>query len=394
MEQTIQANTNKKTDSGCGSCGTPSCNKVNVWNWLSDIPVATMENDCPFVEVSFQNGTRKEYFLNEHRLDVKTNDLIVVQGTYGFDMGLVSLTGHLVTYQMKKKKINSSVQDSKKAFRKPTAEDLVKWEQKPKREQTILIKSREIAKSLQLDMKISTVELQADGKKCVFYFLANDRVDFRELLKRLVNEFNLKVEMKQIGARQEASMIGGIGSCGKELCCSSWLDEFKSINITAARYQNLSINQVKLSGQCGRLKCCLNYELDAYVEAINLFPKHAELIKTNQGIGKLIKKDIFKKTMTYYFADSTVQKVLDMAEVQRILEENKNGSIPTAVALVASEGKNSNNETTKTGTGFGNVESIKLADLSKRNTKSKHKKPNRSFANSTNKNPMQHKPNS
>jgi cell fate regulator YaaT (PSP1 superfamily) len=222
----------------------------------------------------------------------------------------------------------------KKIMRKASERDLEIMEQNKAREKEAIIRSRAIAKQLNLEMKISEVEIQADGRKATFFYIADDRVDFRELIKIYAREFKVKVEMRQIGARQEAAKVGGVGSCGRELCCSTWLTDFKSVNTTAARYQNLSINQSKLSGQCGRLKCCLNYELDTYLDALQHFPDNAEYIQVKKGNATLIKKDIFKNLMWYILPDSNRQYPLTIERVRKIKQLNQQGIIPDELEAV------------------------------------------------------------
>lgn len=254
--------------------------------------------------------------------------MITVEGVSGFDIGMASLTGELVRLQMKKKGIEENNPDLKRILRWANDKDLEIMKQNKDREKEALVRSRAIARQLRLDMKMSEVEIQADGRKATFYYIADDRVDFRELIKLFASEFRLKVEMRQIGARQEAAKVGGIGSCGRELCCSTWLSDFKSVNTTAARYQNLSINQSKLSGQCGRLKCCLNYELDTYLDALQHFPDNADTLQVNKGTALLIKKDIFKNLMWYVLPDSSKQYPLTIERVKKIKQLNEQSIVP------------------------------------------------------------------
>jgi cell fate regulator YaaT (PSP1 superfamily) len=255
-------------------------------------------------------------------------DLICVEGVSGFDLGEVSMTGELVRLQMKKKGVDEGNPEMKKVLRRASDRDIDTWRHTKSREKDAVIRSRAIAKQLKLEMKISQVEIQADSRKATFFYIADGRVDFRELIKIYASEFKLKVEMRQIGARQESAKVGGIGSCGRELCCSTWLTEFKSVNTTAARYQNLSINQTKLSGQCGRLKCCLNYELDTYLDALQHFPDNCDTIQVVKGHASLIKKDIFKNLMWYVLPDSNKQYPLTIERVRKIRSLNTQGVIP------------------------------------------------------------------
>ena len=260
---------------GCksnGGCSTGGCNRMNTHDWLRNLPIVSIESACKVIEISFSQGTRKDFFRNPTLQPFEKGDLISVEGVSGFDVGEVSLTGEIVRLQMKKRNVKEDNPEMKKILRRASDRDIDIWKQNKAREPEAVIRSRAIARQLKLDMKISQVEMQADGRKATFFYIADGRVDFRELIKVYASEFKVKVEMRQIGARQEAGKVGGIGSCGRELCCSTWLTDFKSVNTAAARYQNLSINQTKLSGQCGRLKCCLNYELDTYLDAFQHFP--------------------------------------------------------------------------------------------------------------------------
>jgi cell fate regulator YaaT (PSP1 superfamily) len=253
---------------------------------------------------------------------------VSVEGVGGFDVGTVNLSGELVRLQLKKKRIAEDNADLKKILRRASEVDIQKWQENKSREKEALARSRAMAKQLNITMKICEVEFQADGRKATFFYTAEDRVDFRELIKLYAGEFKVKVEMKQIGARQEAAKVGGIGSCGRELCCSSWLNEFKSVTTAMARYQNLSINQTKLSGQCGRLKCCLNYELDTYLDALQHFPEHVDVLETAKGRAHLIKKDIFKNLMWYTLPDSNKQYPLNIETVREIKAMNDKGIRP------------------------------------------------------------------
>ena len=271
--------------SGCksnGGCSTGGCNRMNTYDWLMNLPISDADTACRVVEISFNNGSRKDFYRNNALQFFEKGDLVAVEGVSGFDVGEVSLTGELVRLQLKKKGVDEFSAEMKKILRRATDRDIDIWKQNKAREKEALIRSRAIAKQLNLNMKMSEVEIQADGKKATFFYIADDRVDFRELIKVYASEFNVKVEMRQIGARQEAGKVGGIGSCGRELCCATWLTDFKSVNTTAARYQNLSINQTKLSGQCGRLKCCLNYELDTYLDALQGFPENADMLRVTK----------------------------------------------------------------------------------------------------------------
>jgi cell fate regulator YaaT (PSP1 superfamily) len=322
---------------GCksnGGCSTGGCNRLNVYDWLSNLPIDDMESNCRIIEVSFNQGSRKDFYRNNTINILSKGDIVAVEGVSGFDVGTVNLTGELVRLQLKKKKIDEKSSEIKKILRIATDNDIAKWKETKAREREVLIRSRAIARQLKVDLKMSEVEIQADSRKATFFYIADERVDFRELIRLYANEFKVKVEMKQIGARQEAGKIGGIGSCGRELCCSTWLTDFKSVNTNAARYQNLSINQTKLSGQCGRLKCCLNYELDTYLDALQYFPDDADIIEVAKGRAFLVKKDIFRNLMWYTMADSTKHYPLSIETVKKIKEQNKQGIKPEALETV------------------------------------------------------------
>lgn len=321
---------------GCksnGGCSTGGCNRMNVHDWLANLPFSDPESDCKIIEVSFNQGSRKDFYRNNSLHIFDKGDIISVEGVSGFDVGTVSITGELVRLQLKKHGLKEDA-DFKKVLRLATDNDIIKWKETKAREHNVLIRSRAIARQLKVDLKMAEVEIQADSRKATFFYIADDRVDFRELIKVYASEFKLKVEMKQIGARQEAGKVGGIGSCGRELCCSTWLTDFKSVNTNAARYQNLSINQTKLSGQCGRLKCCLNYELDTYLDALQHFPDDAEVIEVAKGRAFLIKKDIFRNLMWYSMHDSTRHYPLSIETVKKIKEQNRQGIKPEALETV------------------------------------------------------------
>ena len=322
---------------GCksnGGCSTGGCNRMNTYDWLHNLPMTDMDSACKVVEVSFNKGTRKDFFRNPTLQQFEKGELIAVEGVSGFDVGEVSLTGEIVRLQMKKRNVKEDNPEMKKILRVATERDLDLMRQNKAREPEAVIRSRAIARQLKLDMKISQVEMQADGRKATFFYIADGRVDFRELIKVYASEFKVKVEMRQIGARQEAGKVGGIGSCGRELCCSTWLTDFKSVNTAAARYQNLSINQAKLSGQCGRLKCCLNYELDTYLDALQHFPDNCDKIQVAKGTAYLIKKDIFKNLMWYTLPDSTKQYPLTIERVVKIKSLNRQGITPEELEAV------------------------------------------------------------
>jgi len=322
---------------GCksnGGCSTGGCNRLNVHDWLRNLPFSDPESTCKVVEISFKQGSRKDFYRNTSFEYFEKGQYVTVEGVNGFDVGQVSLSGELVRLQLKKAGVKEDDPEMKKILRVSTEKELESYRIHKDREPSVQAKSREFARHLKLQMKLSEVEIQADGKKGTFFYTADDRVDFRELIRFFAGEFKLKVEMKQIGIRQEAAKVGGIGSCGRELCCSTWLHDFKSVNTTAARYQNLSINQTKLSGQCGRLKCCLNYELDTYLDALQHFPDNADTIEIARGPAYLIKKDIFKNLMWYTVQGSTKHYPLTIERVKEIKQLNAKGVRPDELEAV------------------------------------------------------------
>ncbi len=356
---------------GCksnGGCSTGGCNRMNVSDWLSALPLHDSAKPYPVIEVTFNKGSRKDFYRNNTNQVLEKGEWIALEGTSGFDIGQVSLTGELVKLQLKKYGVKDEP-SMKRVLRPATEEDLTIFHTNKEREAEMLIRSRAMAKYYNLDMKLCEVEIQADGKKATFFYTADSRVDFRELIKGYASEFKVKVEMRQIGARQESGKVGGIGSCGRELCCSTWLTDFKSVNTTAARYQNLSINQTKLSGQCGRLKCCLNYELDTYMDALRVFPDNADSLETVKGRAYLQKKDIFKNLMWYTFSDSSKQYPMTIARVKEILAMNKEGKKAEELQPVELE-LSSNKAGLKVDMGFVNdVGQITLKALEKNSRK-------------------------
>ncbi len=313
---------------GCknnGACQTGGCNKMNVFDWLSNMEMPSTSS-FEIVEVRFKNG-RKEFFRNTEKLDLTTGDAIVVEVPNGHHIGHVSMQGELVRLQMQKKKVVND-HEIKKIYRLAHQKDLEKLEEVKKRELPTLYRTREILRETKLQMKLSDIEYQADNTKATFFYSADDRVDFRELIKRLATEFRIRVEMRQISLRQEAGRLGGIGVCGRELCCSTWLTDFKNVATSAARYQNLSLNPSKLSGQCGRLKCCLNYELETYMDALQDIPKIETPLLTEAGEAKLQKTDIFRKIMWFGFNEENTWYPLNVERVNQILEMNRAGKKP------------------------------------------------------------------
>jgi len=317
--------------SGCknnGACGTGGCNKMNVFDWLSNMEMPG-ESKYDVVEVRFKNG-RKDFFRNTEKLNLTTGDPVVVEVPNGHHLGYVSLQGELVRLQMQKKNVANDG-EIKKIYRIAHAKDLEKLEEVKKREHPTLYRTREIIRQINLSMKLSDVEYQADNTKATFYYSADDRVDFRELIKMLATEFRIRVEMRQISLRQEAGRLGGIGVCGRELCCSTWLSDFKNVATSAARYQNLSLNPSKLSGQCGRLKCCLNYELETYMEALKDIPEIEAPLLTQKGEAVLQKTDIFRKIMWFGYKEETNWYSISIIRVNEILEWNRSGKRPATL---------------------------------------------------------------
>jgi len=376
------------TTAGCGSsggCSTGGCNKMNSFDWFADIPLSDNYN-FNLVEISFKNGARKGFYKNDQKLDVFRGDMVIVEASQGYDIGEVALTGELVKLQMKKKDVKETADTIRGMLRICSEADLEKMSDLRSKEKNMLIKARVISRSLKLDMKIGDIEYQGDGKKATFYYTADNRIDFRELVKQFAGEFKVKIEMRQIGARQEAGRIGGIGSCGRELCCSTWLTDFDSVSTGAARYQQLSINSDKLSGQCGRLKCCLNYELDTYMDALKGIPKNPDKIKTKEGIAYLRKTDIFKKELTYNLDKSNKYFKLSAEDVSKLLQMNKAGEFPVSLAdFTVKEEVSEDKELTDA---YQNdlVGSVSLQSLEK-NTKKKKKNNNNNRRNKNKKNP-------
>lgn len=318
--------------SGCknnGGCSTGGCNRLNTYDWLTAMDIEDVE---PFdiVEVSFKNGARKDFYRNQGHTRAITGDMVVVETGNGLDVGRITLSGELVRLQMRKKKASED-EVLHGVIRQANKRDLERMAEARELEMPTMVRARVIARTLGLDMKIGDVEYQGDKRKATFYYTADGRVDFRELIRHYAKEFRVKIEMRQIGARQESARIGGLGSCGRELCCSTWLTDFKSVTTAAARYQNLAINQSKLSGMCGRLKCCLNYELDTYLDALDRFPKRAEKLQTHAGTAVLVKTDIFKGLMYYGYERENGRGKLYAIEATRakqIRDMNKAGEKP------------------------------------------------------------------
>lgn len=328
---------------GCGDkghCASGGCNRLNVTDWLSNLELPWGQKANQYVEVRFK-GNRKDFFVNSNQLDLLQNEWVVVEAQHGHDLGQVTLKGELVRLQMKRKRVAEDDHSIRKIYRKATEQDMQKLTELREQEAQVSYRAREIIKSCKLNMKLTDVEHQADRSKIIFYYTAEERVDFRELIRLLAENFKVRVEMKQIGARQEAARIGGLGVCGRELCCSSWLTDFKAVSTSAARYQNLSLNPVKLAGQCGRLKCCLNYELDTYMDALQAFPKDAKLLQTETATYELVKTDIFKRLMWYQLQGRPGEYVeanafpLSIEKAVEIKAMNKDGVKPESIEGMA-----------------------------------------------------------
>ncbi len=313
---------------GCksnGTCGTSGCNKLNVYDWLKDVILPDDYKPFNIIEIRLK-GSRKEFFKNANNLELYTGDAVIIDSDMGYDVGHVSISGELVRLQMKKRGIAENSELIKNIQRKATDKDIEKYTEAKSREAKILERARTIALELKLEMKLSDIEIQGDNKKVIFFYTAESRVDFRELIKKYAEEFKLRIEMRQIGYRQEAARLGGIGSCGRELCCSTWLTDFKMVGTGAARYQNLSINMLKLSGQCGKLKCCLNFELDTYMEALDEFPK-AKIVKldTVAGTAVMLKTDILKRMTWFAYEDKHTWISLPLEKLNEYLKLNAKG---------------------------------------------------------------------
>lgn len=328
---------NGKTENGLprgcknnGACQTGSCDKLSVFNYLSNMEDTVGYTVSEFVEVRFKN-TRKQFYRQDN-LRLVEGDVVAVDASPGHDVGTVSLSGDLVLLQMRKRKVDSATGEFKKVFRKATQADISKWQEAVELEQQTKTRSRIIARELGLNMKISDVEYQGDKSKAVFYYTSEDRVDFRDLIRRYADEFKVRIEMKQIGARQEAARLGGIGQCGRELCCSTWLTDFRTVSTGAARYQQLSLNPQKLAGQCGKLKCCLNFELDSYLDALKDFPSQKTKLETEKGSAFTQKVDIFKGVMWFTMRDDPSKFIeVPIERVKEVIKMNKEGKKPAVL---------------------------------------------------------------
>jgi len=333
------ANNKTGVPRGCrnnGTCGTSGCNKLTVFNWLANMEVPHQKDRFYYVEVRFKNG-RKEFYQYDSEIQLFDGDIVVVEANPGHDVGVVSLSGELVRLQMQKKGIYHLAKDLKKVYRIANQKDIEDWQVGRTRETETMLKARKLALEFGLKMKISDVEYQGDLSKAVFYYTADERVDFRELIKKMAQVFKIRIEMKQIGVRQEAGRVGGIGSCGRELCCSTWLTDFRSVATSAARYQQLSLNPTKLAGQCGKLKCCLNYELDVYMEELKKFPDTKKKLKTKKGNAFFQKMDIFANKMWYSYQDNPYEFIeISLERVNEIIAVNVKGDLVEEL-LISSE---------------------------------------------------------
>ena len=306
----------------------PSCCKRNAYNWLGNINLPSASPLFPYAEVRFKNS-RKDFFKLPDGFEANVGDIVAVEGSPGHEIGIVTLIGESARLQMKKRKINPEVKDLKKLYRKARINDIEKWISIVTTEAGAVFRAKKITTDMKLSMKINDVEYQGDGTKATFYYTADDRVDFRELIKVLADQFSIRIEMRQIGARQEAGSLGGIASCGRELCCASWLSDYKSVSTQAARVQQIPINPQKLAGQCSKLKCCLNYEVDCYADALKEFPNSEIKLKTKKGIAFCQKTDVIKRIMWYsYKDDPSNEYAISIENVKKIIAYNKKGELP------------------------------------------------------------------
>ncbi|MBS9765952.1 MAG: hypothetical protein KGV44_00250 [Flavobacteriaceae bacterium] len=387
------SNINNTQPRGCknnGHCSSGGCDKLGVFDWLGNMALPTGQERFSIVEVRFKNG-RKHFYRNEDKLPISMGDIVAVESNPGHDIGVVTLTGELVKLQMSKKGVRLN-DELPKVYRKATQRDIDIWETSRAKEAETQSKSREIVSQLGLKMKLSDVEYQGDGNKATFYYTADERVDFRQLIRDLAGMLNIRIEMKQVGLRQEAARLGGVGSCGRELCCSTWLTDFRNVSTFAARYQQLSLNPQKLAGQCGKLKCCLNFELDTYLDALKSFPKHDVVLKTEKGEANFIKMDIFKEVLWYaYKEERTKWYKLSLEQVQEIIELNKKGQLISSLEDVEEDEE----ETTKMEL-FENVvgqDSLTRFDKAKSKRKRKKRKKKAVVATKDDNQQTQQKPN-
>lgn len=365
---------------GCrnnGTCGSDGCNKLTVFDWLSNMSLPAGQQAFDAVEVRFKNS-RKEFYRNSEGLTLSIGDVVATQAKSGHDVGIVTLTGELVRVQMRRKK-ESPEANLPKIYRKATQRDIDKWQKCRGQEEEIKKRSREMAIILGLDMKISDVEFQGDGSKATFYYTAEDRVDFRQLIKDMAKAFGIRIEMRQIGYRQEAQRLGGIGSCGRELCCSTWLTDFRSVSTAAARYQQLALNPQKLAGQCGKLKCCLNYELDTYLDALKDFPPTDARLHTEKGVAFCQKSDIFKGVLWFSYKDDPSNwHTLTKEQVLEILEKNAKKEKVSSLEEVASRNFQQDDLTFENPVGQDSLTRFDRPKKGRRRNKNRNKRKNRS----------------
>ncbi len=308
-------------------CNRNSTQKLSTFDWMCDLPET--QKDTDFVEVQFKN-TRKGYFLNSTKIPLEKGDVVAVESSPGHDIGEVTLVGRLVLLQMKKYNVNPDKIEVRRVYRKAKETDLEKFQEAKAKEQGTMIKARQIADNLKLNMKIGDVEFQGDGNKAIFYYIADERVDFRQLIKVFAETFRVRIEMKQIGARQEAGRIGGIGPCGRELCCSGWMTNFNSVSTSAARIQDISLNPQKLAGQCGKLKCCMNFELDSYTDASKNFPSKEIHLETLDNTYYHFKTDVFKGAISYSTSPNFAANLVTISakRAKEVIAMNRKGSKP------------------------------------------------------------------
>ena len=319
------------------------CCKLSSYNWLEDIADPSTDRETGIVEVRFKNG-RKDFYSFPGDMALKEGEIVAVEASPGHDIGIVSLTGELVRLQMKRKGIDPEKKELHRVFRHARTLDIEKWFDAIKKEDSTMHRTRVIAMDLGLEMKINDVEYQGDKTKAIFYYTADERVDFRELIKKLAEAFHVRIEMRQIGVRQEAAKLGGIGSCGRELCCASWMCGFTSVSTNTARVQQLSLNPQKLAGQCGKLKCCLNYELDNYIETMQGFPDNQIKLKTKKGKAFYVKSDVLKNLMWYaYMDESNNMMAIPVDKVKEIIELNKKGKYPPELEMYAHQKEQKSN---------------------------------------------------
>ncbi len=366
---------------GCrsnGHCVSGGCSQMSSYNWLTNLDLDA--SIAEVAEISFKNG-RKGFFYNEKQLPIYVGDAVVVEASPGKDVGMVSLTGELVKHQMARKKVKTINRELRKVVRKAQEDDILKWKSSKAREEQTMHRARAIVIQLNIQMKLSDVEFQGDESKAIFYYTAESRIDFRELIRRLADEFKIRIEMKQIGSRQEAARIGGIGSCGRELCCSTWMSDFRSVTTGAARYQQLSLNPQKLAGQCGKLKCCLNFELDQYVEQVKKFPSPKKVLESKTGKAKHFKTDVFKNTMFYFTENSSgASSIVEFSSerVHEIIKMNSKGEKPADFSGFVQL------KVEKTGPDFDNVvgqDDLTRFDKVFKKKKSNKRKRNKNFRN-------------